>query len=97
MVKKNFLILFCSNILFLFYYIFIYLFIKTINLINDDCILGEKKRWGVLVKSGDVLVIQWGHFGKKWGVLVGGVLAVGRFDMYSLDRHMRERSNHVCC
>jgi hypothetical protein len=29
---------FCSNILFLFYYIFINLFIKIINLINDDCI-----------------------------------------------------------
>ena len=28
---------FCSNILFLFYYIFINLFIKIINLINDDC------------------------------------------------------------
>ena len=27
---------FCSNILFLFYYIFIKLFIKVINLINDD-------------------------------------------------------------
>jgi hypothetical protein len=31
-------ICFCSNILFLFYYIFINLFIKIINLINDDCI-----------------------------------------------------------
>ena len=29
---------FCSNILFLFYYIFINLFIKIINLINDDCL-----------------------------------------------------------
>ena len=29
---------FCSNILFLLYYIFINLFIKIINLINDDCI-----------------------------------------------------------
>jgi hypothetical protein len=29
---------FCSNILFLFYYICINLFIKIINLINDDCI-----------------------------------------------------------
>jgi hypothetical protein len=28
---------FCLNILFLFYYIFINLFIKIINLINDDC------------------------------------------------------------
>jgi hypothetical protein len=28
----------CSNILFLFYYIFINIFIKVINLINDDCI-----------------------------------------------------------
>jgi len=45
-----------------------------------------KKNGGVLVKSGGVLVknaegvlvIQWGRFGKKWGVL-----AVGRFDMYS--------------
>ena len=29
---------FCPNILLLFYYIFINLFIKIINLINDDCI-----------------------------------------------------------
>ena len=29
---------FFSNILFLFYYIFINLFIKIINLISDDCI-----------------------------------------------------------
>ena len=29
---------FCLNILFLFYYIWIKLFIKVINLINDDCI-----------------------------------------------------------
>ena len=38
------MIRFCSNILFLFYYIFINLFIKIINLINDDCILEKKKR-----------------------------------------------------
>ena len=64
--KKNFLIRFCSNILFLFYYIFIKLFIKIINLINDDCVL--VKSGGILVKSGGDLVIQWGHFGS------GGVL-----------------------
>jgi hypothetical protein len=32
------MIRFCSNILFLFYFIFIDLFIKVIDLINDGCI-----------------------------------------------------------
>ena len=76
------MIRFCSNILFLFYYTFINLFIKIINLINDDCVLVKKnkknggvlvKSWGVLVKGGGVLVIQWERFVKKWGVLVGGM------------------------
>ena len=56
-LKKNFVIRFCSNILFLFYYIFINLFIKIINLINDDCVLVKKKK----NKK------KRGRFGKKWG------------------------------
>ena len=28
-----------------------------------------KKKGGILVKSGGILVIQWERFGKKWGVL----------------------------
>jgi hypothetical protein len=35
---------FCSNILFLFYNIFNNLFIKIINLVNDDCVLVKKKQ-----------------------------------------------------
>jgi len=39
---------------FLFYYIFINLFIKIINLINDDCVLVKKtkKNTPALIKSG---------------------------------------------
>jgi hypothetical protein len=55
----------------LFYYTFINLFIKIINLINDDCVL-VKKNGGVSLKSGGALVIQWGRFAKKLSVLVVG-------------------------
>ena len=37
----------------------------------------KKKGGGVLVKSGGILVIQWGHFGKTWGVLVEGIFTCG--------------------
>jgi hypothetical protein len=58
-------ITFCPNIFLLFYYIFINLFIKIINLINDDRI--KSNLYVPLIITIIIRFITWGRFGEKRG------------------------------